>query len=627
MIHPIDMPRKRKNKTNIFKKITIPLFVILLIIGLLGYFFVYKPYTRIKAKGLILVASAKGMKEIVAQNDIDLLKNKMSEIDKQYADFEKEAKTIYWAKFIPYVSDFKNGVEAGNYMVTAGQETIDAMYPYADLIGFKKGEASFIDRSAEDRLHTAVATLDKMLSKIDTISENIDQAEKRISAIDANRYPAKIGSTEVRAKIANAKEQFTGLASLFVDAKPLLKNLPAILGKDKEKTYLILFQNDKEQRATGGFLTAYAIFKINQGKISIVKSENIYDLDETITHPRAPEKILTYHIGVPEFYVRDSNLSPDYVESIKLFESLYAKSPKKVDYDGIIAIDTHILVDMLRIFGDTEAGGIRFSANEDARCDCPQAIYELSYAVGRRVGRVVENRKAVLGDLMYALFYKAIGFSPSKYWGTLAQTMFKNLDEKHILLNFNDESIQASVEKLNYAGRIRKYDGDYLHVNNVNFAGAKSNLFVDKTITSKTTFESGKISREVIIDFNNPYPGSNCSLEIENGLCMNAKLRNWMRLYVPKGAKLTEFKGSLMKVQTYEELDKTVFEGYVEVNPLSKAKAVVTYTLPDSIKSDNYSLMIQKQPGEDDETLKLKVEVDSDEKFSGVFAKDMTVKK
>lgn len=623
MIHPIDRPTKRKKKTK-FGKFPKFLIIFLIIIGIIGYFVAYLPYTRIKAKGMVLVASAKEMKAIIAQNDIDLLKNKMTEISSQYKDFEKESKSVYWASFIPYVGDFKKGVEAGDYMVKAGQETIEAMYPYADLIGFKKGETSFVERSAEERLQTAVATLDKMLSKIDSISANIDQAEKRISAIDANRYPAKIGKTEVRAKIANAKEQFEGLASLFVDAKPLLKKLPTILGKDKEQTYIILFQNDKEQRATGGFLTAYAVFKINQGKISIVKSENIYDLDASINHPRAPEKILTYHIDVPEFYVRDSNLSPDYVESLKLFNSLYQTSPKKVDYDGIIAIDTHILVDMLRIFGDTEAGGIRFSANEDARCDCPQAIYELSYEVGRRVGYVRENRKGVIGDLMYALFYKAIGFSPSKYWGTLAQTMFKNLDEKHILLNFEDPEIQKAVEKLNYAGRIREYNGDFLAVNNVNFAGAKSNIYVSKAITSVSKTDGGKINREVTIDFNNPYPASNCSLETENGLCLNAPLRNWIRIYVPKGSKLVEFKGSSKKVLTYDELGKTVFEGFLVVNPLGKSKAIVSYTLPDSIKSNDYSLMIQKQPGEDHHTLK--VEINGAQKFDGEFLKDVVVK-
>ncbi len=411
------------------------------------------------------------------------------------------------------------------------------------------------------------------------------------------------------------------MATLFVTAKPFVKNLPAMLGKDKEMTYLVFFQNDKEQRATGGFLTAYAILKIKDGKINIDRSENIYDLDSTIRHPKAPEKILTYHLNVPEFNIRDSNLSPDFVESVKLFQSLYDKSPAKVDYDAIVAIDTNILVDMLNIFGDTEAGGIRFSANKDKRCDCPQVIYQLSYTVGRRTGYIRENRKAVLGDLVNALFYKAIGFSPSKYWGTLAQTMFRNMEEKHIILYFKSPTIQEAVEKLNYGGRIQNFTGDYLHVNNVNFAGAKSNLFVSKAITSKTDFSSdGSIKREVTVHFVNPYPASNCSLELENGLCLNATLRNWIRFYVPKGSQLVSFKGSKMKTQTYEELDKTVFEGYTEVNPKGESTVIVSYSLPKTVNKDNYKLLIQKQPGESD--LKLIVNVDGEKKFDGVMLKD-----
>lgn len=40
---------------------------------------------------------------------------------------------------------------------------------------------------------------------------------------------------KVRASVISVKEQFHGVSSLFVDAKPLLKQLPKILGKDKEK--------------------------------------------------------------------------------------------------------------------------------------------------------------------------------------------------------------------------------------------------------------------------------------------------------------------------------------------------------------------------------------------------------
>lgn len=599
--------------------------ILSLFLILLGYFFILSPAVQIRKQSDKVMIAGKELKEAFKKNDIDAVKTEFKDFQLTYSEFQKSAKKLYWASFIPYVSDFKNGVEAGAYLLKAGDESIEAIYPYADLIGFNKGQSPFIERSAEDRLQTAVVTLDKVLSKVDTISSNISEAEKKISTINPGRYPEKIGDIIVRDRIANLQEQFIGVSSLFVDAKPLLKKIPEIFGKDKEKTYLILFQNENELRATGGFLTAYGIFKVKNGKISIEKSEDIYSLDNSISsHPEAPDKILKYHKGVSRFYIRDSNLSPDFVQSVKLFESLYQQSGSKTNYDGIIALDSKVLVDMLTIFGDTEADGVVFSAKTDKRCDCPQVIYQLFDMIDRPVNYIKANRKGILGDLMYALFYKAIGFSPSKYWGTLAQTMFTNLDEKHILLYFKDPSLQSSIEKLNYAGRINKYGGDYLHVNNVNFAGAKSNLFITKTTTSKTKIDSNSIKREVSVEFKNPYPHSDCNLE-RGGLCLNATLRNWIRVYVPKGSQLTAFKGSLTPVVTYDELDKTVYEGFMQISPQGKAQVMVTYTLPLTITAKNYTLLIQKQPGTERD--KLKAEIDGINVYDGLFDRDKELKK
>jgi hypothetical protein len=346
----------------------------LLVLILFLIFFVVIPILNINKKGKELVASARSVKDAFKGNDIDLTKQKMQEMQTKFDSFQRESKKIYWLRFIPiaggYVSDFKNGVEAGDSLLKAGNITLDTIAPYADLIGFKKG-ASFADKSADDRLQTAVLTLDKVVVKVDDIAVHVDDARSHIEKINEKRYPGKYGS-----KIKNAKDQFEGVASLFVDSKPFLKKLPEILGTNEEKTYLVLFQNDKELRPTGGFLTAYAVFKVKNGKFIAEKSEDIYHLDASIpNHPVAPKEILTYHKGVSQFNIRDSNLSPDFVESIKLFESLYDKSNEKVKYDGIIAVDTNVLVDTLAILGDTQAGGVTFSSRIDTRCDCPQVIY------------------------------------------------------------------------------------------------------------------------------------------------------------------------------------------------------------------------------------------------------------
>lgn len=572
---------------------------------------------------MAVLVSAQDLKAAFSKNDIDLLTAKLKITDEKYSEFEKEASTVYWAKPIPYVADFKNGVEAGRYGIEAAKVAIKSIAPYADLIGFKKGESSFVEKSAEGRLQTAVLTLDKVLVNIDVISADIGEIEKRLQAIDEKRYPESLGGVSIRKNIVSIKDQFTGVSHLFVDAKPLLKRFPEILGSKKEQTYLILFQNDAERRATGGFLTAYAVFTIKDGKMSIQKSEDMYTLDASIAnHPTPPREIREYFPTVGVFNIRDTNLSPDFVKSLELFNSLYKKSGSRVKYDGVVAMDTKILVDMLTIFGDAEVDGMTFSAKIDSRCDCAQVIYQLLSTIGEEVGYQKTNRKGILGDLMLELFNRALRFSPSRYWGTLAQTMLKNLDEKHILLNFVDPEIQTSIEKLNYGGRIRETTTDYLHINDVNFGGQKSNLFVKETMTSKTEKKGSDVEREVTVEYRNPYPASNCNRNQERILCLNATLPNWVRIYVPKGSKLVSFDGSAKKVQTYDDLGKTVFEGFLRVNPMGMAKIKVVYTLPSGVNADE--LLVQKQPGADGE--KYTVTINGQKKFDKVLETDTLVK-
>ncbi len=567
------------------------LLIVVLVAVILFYLFILKPVLEIKEKTEILIKKTKNLKTSFFQNDLVLLKNNLNDLKKEYLNFQISAKKIYWLSFIPYVSDFKNIILAGDYLLKAGSETIEVIEPYADLIGFKKGESSFIEKSAEERIQTAVLTLDKMVSKIDPISLNIEKAINYVFKINPNRYPNKIGKLIIKDRIVLLKEQFQAINSLFVDAKPLVKKLPEILGVGKEKTYLILYQNDKERRATGGFLTFYAIIKIKNGKITISRSDDIYSLDNSITsHPKAPREILSYHKKVNYFYIRDSNLSPDFKESIKIFEDLYKRSSLKINYDGIIAMDSKVFVDMLDIFGDTEVNGINFSSKIDSRCNCPQAIYTLFDIVDRPVGYIKKDRKGILGSLMQTLFYKAVGYSPSKYWGRLIKTMYKNLEEKHILLYFVDEETQKAIEQVNFAGRIKNTDKNYIHINNVNFAGAKSNLFVNEEIT--LDINNNKANLKIV--YKNPYPHSDCNLE-RGGLCLNATLRNWLRVYVPKNSNLISFKGSKKKIQSYIDLDKQVFEGYLEVPTQGRSEVNLNYEISKSINNDY--LLIQKQPG------------------------------
>jgi hypothetical protein len=244
---------------------------------------------------------------------------------------------------------------------------------------------------------------------------------------------------------------------------------------------------------------------------------------------------------------------------MKDFMTLYKQSGGDQQINGVIAVDTYALVGAMDVLGDITVDGTTFSTKEDPRCKCPQVIYALEQQVDTPVNYVKTDRKAVVTDLMYAILQKAFSSSPKKYWGPLFQTMIAEVSQKHILFDIFNTDAQSGLEALNAAGRIVSFEGDYLHVNDTNFGGAKSNLFLKEAVTQSYDIKSdGALTKTVTITYKNPFPPSDCNLE-RGGLCLNAVQRDWLRVYVPKGSKLLSSQGSEVKVTTSEDLGKAVF--------------------------------------------------------------------
>lgn len=605
---------------------------VVLALAIATFLFLVAPLQKVQRRMATLKTKASEMKQVVTQNDIDLIATKTAELRKEFEGLEQDSKSLETFTFVPQVRDYFSALEAGDYLFSAGSQAIQAITPIADLLGLKKdaegkSKTNLYTLTSEQRLETALLTIDELMKKIDPISADVAKAKAKIDTIDPDRYPVNLGSMEIRSQIKNAKDQFDGMYRLLVNAQPFLKQLPTILGNKKKMQYLIIFQNDKERRATGGFWTGTTELTIDKGKFEFAGVTNIYDIDAGIRPAQAPDPITRYFKGVSAWYLRDTNISPDLVQSVKNFQSLYKTYGSAVEYDGIFFIDTKVLVDLISIFGEeVKSGekvvgyaryvdGMKFSTETDARCDCPQVIYTLLESIGTQVGYERGNRKAILSSLLRDLMTFAIGASPSRYWGRVTQTMLQNMDEKHVMMYFTQPEIQAAMEKMGWAGRIQSRNGeDYLHINNVNFGGQKSNLFVKESVESSTTGNK----RTVKVTFKNPFPASNCNLEQKQVLCLNAPLRNWIRFYVPKGSKLGDLKGSSTQVRTYDELGLTVFEGFMIVNPEGRAEVRVEYTLPSGI--DGKKLYIQKQAGVQDQ--QWSVTIDGEKKFDGNMLKD-----
>lgn len=612
---PVSVPRTPKKRGGKWKWVLLTLLIFVVSGAAAIVIWGVLPAQNTYNKAQALVASATELWEALKKQDLTSAKSKLPDVREKVKQVRSAWDKAQLIKLAPYLSTYhQDGVHvlnAAEYGLDSLDISISTIEPYSDLLGLK-GKSSFVSGSADDRIQVAVKTLDKVTPKIAEIGEKIGKLKSEVDAIDPSRYPEAFNGKPLRKTLIDRKDDLNKTAGLFLDAQPLLEVLPQLLGEPKAKRYLVLFQNDKELRATGGFITAYAIFKIEHGKISVEKSDDIYELDDQIkVKQQAPQEILTFHKGVYYFYTRDSNLSPDFKVSIDdYFKKVY---PNKFDFDGVVAVDTHVLVESIKILGTFVVKGRTFSAETDKRCNCPKVIYELEDYSTRPVAYVREDRKDVLGELLKQIMTKALGVSPSQYWGQLFQMGIAEINQKHVLAFMVDEKSQKGVESLNMAGRIA--DGvqilgykddlnwDYLHINDANMAGAKSNLFVEHYIKQEYEVGSdGTITKSITVDYKNPAPPSDCNLE-SGGLCLNGLLRNWMRIYVPKGSTLIESKGSqspkdgnAQDLKTYDSLGKTVFEGFLTVAPLGSAQLTFKYKLPFK-KNGPLNLLLQKQAG------------------------------
>lgn len=593
-----------KAKQIITNKRFISVFSLLIFIAAGLYFFIAEPLLATINSAKILKNEAQAANYALSQKDIPLLKDKINSSKLALSETKSNFQKLSWTKSIPFVKNYYIDGErlftAGMAGFEAGEIFITAIEPYKDFLGLGETEKT-AENTTEDRIQFLVETINEVNSHLDEVEEKLDTVNVNLQSIDPERYPENFRGIKLQEIIIKGKTTIAQADEFLSQGRPLIQKADWLLGKDEPRTFLFLFQNDGEIRPTGGFWTAYGLLKVDNGKVTPVVSDDIYKLDAQLgnTVP-APRPIKDYLDNVNYWHLRDMNLSPDFPSSIETFMEHYSKI-RNDEIDGIFAIDTQVLVDLIDILGGVGVPGWgNFTSEPDDRCwGCPQVIYQLEMLADKPQSGIIENRKGFLAPLMHSIIANAMG-SPKEKIASLVQTSIRNLEEKHILVYFPDDALQNSISTLGYGGRIVEYKDDYIHINDANFGGAKSNLFIDYNVKQEYIREQDKLIKKVTIEYVNTAPPSNCNLEAGE-LCLNGIYRNWFRIYVPQGSKLIKMTGSEVEPLVYDELGKTVFEGfYGDSNPLypkSKLQTSVEYELP--FNKDSFDLIIQKQPGKD----------------------------
>lgn len=391
---------------------------------------------------------------------------------------------------------------------------------------------------------------------------------------------------------------------------------PEIMGLNKKKTYLVLFQNSMELRPGGGFIGSYGILTIDKGRVLDFAIHDVYDADGQLKTKIEPPFFVKRYIKNNNLFLRDSNYSPDFPENAaKAAFLLNLETNQKVN--GVIGVDLYFIKNLLSGIGPVKVADYNETVDENNFFTVTESHVEKDFFPGSTQKK----------DFLRALFnsiQNQINNNKEISYLLLTKSIFESLEKKHLLLVFDKPSVQNIFSVNNWSSSL--WDGredmpsvinDFLGISEANVGGNKANYFINKSTAYDVKVDDyGKITSKLKITYKNSsdssWPGGDYQnyltlifslgskidkiiIDSKDQLIANAVTESLIyessHFLPPKG----------IEVKKEEDYGKTMYSFFINI-PKGKTKTVeINYTNPKTISfvwpDFTYNLRLYKQPG------------------------------
>lgn len=441
-------------------------------------------------------------------------------------------------------------------------------------------ELSFSSFMREEGNRSAGGIMERALSEAKNAEAAIENAERTliIAEEDGNGVAA-------RAQLGPQLSLMKANLERYIDDLELGS---WALGMEYPRRFLIVAQDPRMARPTGGIIRSLGIATAQKGAITDVSFGEVYGIDSqlqvNVIPPEPIQKTAT------AWGIHSANWFFDFPLSAQKIAYFYEKSGGK-RIDGVIAVNDRLLKRLLAITGPvTGKGGMLVNAESMSVAEDPAALSALANVIGTLDGEKAQKAFSVI---------------------------IEGLAERDALVWAADRDRESAVAAKGWDGRIgAPADADYLAVVATDIEG--TGVPVQGNIWKETvTDEEGMATHTVVAEF----PRA----DDERG----ERLR-YLRIYVPKGSELLEVSENAAQtivpqidyekqrfaadpdiaesmrtlvrdetsgVDIYDESGMTVFAMWMLYDEKG-SRAVVRYRTPIRI-SGSFASVFQKQPGAD----------------------------
>jgi len=437
-------------------------------------------------------------------------------------------------------------------------------------------------------------------------------ATSRDSAVSAAASVASARQTLARVPdgLAGQVESIRDAMAERIDAYgPLLDTyvevsarLPAILGWDGPRRYLVLTQDPAELRPTGGFIGSFGIIAFDKGRITERRFQDVVTLDYTNNYPfvRPPQELADYLLGARQSWqLADAGWSPDFPTSAQDALRLYTNESGDTRLDGVLGMTTYTIDELLKVTGPIAVPNYDVTI---ASGETTLKVLQLTRAASTPGG----DRKAFLSAFADRILTSLLALPPRK-WGDLlgaANTFGKG---RMLLAWFRDPADQDLVAQSGFDGGVRQDPGDYLYPVDSNVAPpTKLNAWASRSLDLAVQIDAVGNARDTLaVTWEN-------RVDMPDGATYRAMtnvgghiLGMYFRLLVPERSRIEEVSGGgLAPVNApavvEDEAGRMAIGTYLKIPP-GQTSLRYTWTSPYAANADatggTYRLTVQAQPG------------------------------
>lgn len=474
-------------------------------------------------------------------------------------------------------------------LTAATDAMLDGIQPTLFFMVQGADEAAVATRISSGQRMTELLEIGR--GRFSTADSRLQSARQTLQAIDLSGVSSQI--------LLNI-EQLTEYVEQVDSINQLLLNAPDLitqaLGLDTPTTYLVLAQNNDELRPSGGYISTWGWLVLRNSRI-----DNYNYSATTTTSPNPPPRSFADSFTIPAWWIQysepifaawDGSWYADFSRTARKAAEYYSAGRNPfAPAAGVIGIDITGFEYVLGVLG-------RVSIPEYNTFVTAENFRDVVYDI-RAFGEANEHKRFVA--TVYREIFSNWQRIDEAQSSAMLGALLRGMQEKHVMLYFDDPELQEAVELLGWAGtQPSPIEQDYLLIADANL-GNKSNISILRQITYDANIrEDGSVESRLSISYD--YPAALASQDPAVDAAYHGPLdyRNLLQIFVPEDTVLLEA-DAVRSAQVISDAGRSIFVTSFVLAYDSSERLQYRYETPPLVTTigdfQRYELLVQKQPG------------------------------